>query len=70
MQATGLKKWKPNMGFKMMMVSLGRRKGISQMGGTSDGGGCVMDGCFPRKMKAQDFGMIIKMVKKKFGLKA
>jgi len=69
-QASGLKKWKVNMGFKMMMVSIGRRKGIAQMGGGADGGGCILDGCFPVNAKAKNFGMILKMVNKAFGVKA
>ncbi len=60
-RAPKLGTWKPNMGFPMMMMSLGPADGICQMGG------CVFGGWLPAKMKSAD--MFVGHTRTAFGLK-
>lgn len=51
--APSLDKWKPNMGMKMLLVSLGRNRGTGQVMC------CGCDGCFVRSMKSQGMPKLV-----------
>lgn len=53
-----LLKWKPSMGMTVMVLSLGRNRGVGQVAC------CTFNGCFPRSVKSQGIYKLVADVRK------